>query len=316
VHDELLRPVPKDDRIRGLRLPVRLYTSPLAHRLIPARAALAIISLVGGPSWGQDQATERRQAEHLMEDLLLHTPRAGEAHALARRNVAEIARLRELFWRPWLLKRSRVLGREHWHAAHAGGRGCLVVVGHLGGLYALAPVLWRDGFGVCSVSTPDYWAPMPTGFRGRLTLRLRDYAEAFGRGRAIPSDVRPEALVELLETGESVLIAFDIPGTAATPFLGRAVALAGGPATLAFRTGASVLPMLPERHGTRIDVRMFEPLDPADYRDAASLRAAVAAVFERLVLATPEIVDHRWYPSPLVTEVPPEVPSAGAVGEL
>ena len=63
--------------------------------------------------------------------------------------------------------------------------------------------------------------------------------------------------------------------------------------------------MLPERHGTRIDVRMFEPLDPADYRDAASLRAAIAAVFERLVLANPEIVDFSWYPSPLVTKVAP-----------
>jgi lauroyl/myristoyl acyltransferase len=79
--------------------------------------------------------------------------------------------------------------------------------------------------------------------------------------------------------------------------------LASGPATLAFRTGAKVLPMLPVREGTRIDVQILEPLDPADYPDLRSLRTAIAAVFERIVLANPEIVDFAWYPSPLVTEV-------------
>jgi lauroyl/myristoyl acyltransferase len=314
--DDMLTPVPQDDRVRDVRLPVRLYTSELAHRLVPARAALAIAAAVGTLGKRHAKATERRQAEHLMKDLLLHTPRAGEARELARRNLKEAAVLRELFWRPWLLKRSRVIGQEHWHAAHAGGRGCVVVVGHLGGLFALAPALWRHGFGVYSLTTPKYWEPMPPGFPGRWTLRLRDYAEALGRGRAIPTNLPPEVLIELLKTGASVLIAFDMPGSAATPFLGRSITLAGGPATLAFRTGASVLPVLPQRHGTRIDVRMFEPLDPADHRDAASLRAAIAAVFERLVLANPEIVDFAWYPSPLVTEVPPDVPSAEAVRDV
>jgi len=145
---------------------------------------------------------------------------------------------------------------------------------------------------------------------------VRHFAEAQGRGRAIPSNGKPERLIELLETGNSVLIAFDIAGMAATPFLGRSVALAGGPATLAFRTGVRVLPVLPERHGTRIDVRMFEPLDPADHADAGSLRAAIAGVFERLVLANPEIVDFAWGPSPLVTEVPPAVPSAEAAWDV
>jgi lauroyl/myristoyl acyltransferase len=267
--------------------------------------ALSLAAAVKAPSWFDDRVTERRHAEHLMKDLLLHTPRAGEAAALTRRNMAEVARLRELFWRPWLLKHSRVLDPQHWHTAHADGRGCLIVVGHFGGLYALPPVLWRHGFDMWTVSTPMYWEPMPPGFRGRLALRGRAFAEALGQGRAIPSSSPPEVLYGLLERGETVLIAFDVAGTAATPFLGRSVALAGGPASLAFRTGASVLPMLPERHGTRIDVRLFEPLDPADFRDAMALRVATAAVFERLLLEKPEIVDFGAYPSPLVTEVPP-----------
>jgi lauroyl/myristoyl acyltransferase len=270
---------------------------------MPAPIALAIVSAVGTPGRRHRKADELRRAERLMKDLLLYTPRAGEARALARRNVAEISRVRELFWRPWLLKRSRVIGEEHWEAAYAGERGCVVVVGHLGAVYAVSRILRQHGFNHYGVATPRYWEAQAPGYLGLMTLYLRsEYAEAVGAGRLVSSTARPELLIELLERGESVLIAFDVPGSAATPFLGRSVALSGGPATLAFRTGAKLLPVLPERHGTRIDLRMFKPLDPADYRDLPSLRAAIARVFEQLVLAKPEIVDFAWYPSPLVTE--------------
>jgi lauroyl/myristoyl acyltransferase len=270
---------------------------------MPAAMALAIAPAIGNPDRRHRKADELRLSERLMTDLLLHTPRAGEARALARRNVAEISRLRELYWRPWLLERSRVIGEQHWEAAHAGGRGCVVVMSHLGLVYVLPRILSQHGFGVYFVGTPKYWEPQPPGYFGLLIHHLRgEYATAGGAGRLVSSTARPGLLIELLERGESVVIAFDVPGSAATPFLGRSVALSGGPATLAFRTGAKVLPVLPERHGVRIDLRMFEPLDPADYRDLRSLRAAIARVFEHLVLAKPEMVDFAWYPQPLVTE--------------
>jgi lauroyl/myristoyl acyltransferase len=296
------RSFPVWDRARGRRL-ARLYTSKHLHRLMPASIALAIAPFVGNPDRYQRKDLERKRAERLMTDLLLHTPRAAEARTLARRNVAEIARLRELYWRPWLLKRSRVIGREHWEAAHAGGRGCVVVISHLGLVYVAPRILRRHGYEVYFVGTPKYWEPQAPGYMGLLMHYLRtEYATAAGVGRLISSTAPPERLIELVSRGGSVVIAFDVPGSAATPFLGRSVALSGGPATLAFWTGAKVLPMSTERHGTRTDLRMFEPLDPADYRDPRSLRAAIARVFEQIVLAKPEVVDFGWYPQPLVTE--------------
>ncbi|MGH2915003.1 MAG: hypothetical protein ACRDMX_08445, partial [Solirubrobacteraceae bacterium] len=125
---------------------------------------------------------------------------------------------------------------------------------------------------------------------------------ALGRGRLIPNDTEPERLIELVASGATVGIAFDVPGSAATPFLGRSVALSGGPATVAFRTGCKVLPVITERRGARIDLRMLAPLDPADHRDLASLRVAIARTYEPFVVARPEIVEIAWYPSPLVTE--------------
>jgi lauroyl/myristoyl acyltransferase len=299
LSDERRGPVPQDDRVREVRPLVRLYASNHTHRLLPARAALAIAAALGTPWPG-----ERRDAERLMEDLLLYTPRASEAPALARRYLREKSRVRELLWRPWLLKRSRVIGKEHWEAAHTDGRGCVIVVGHMGATFAGIPILARHGYDLYAVGGAHYWQPMPPGFIGLLLLQLRrEYSEKpLGNHRLIPSDARPERLIELLESGASIFIAFDVPGSAATPFLGRSVPLSGGPATLAFRTGAKVLPVIPERHGSRIDLRMLEPLDPADYRDLRSLRAAIARTFELLVLEKPEIVEVAWYPSPLVTE--------------
>ncbi len=304
ANEEISGRVPQDDHVRDVGLGTRLYTTPFVHRLLPAKLALALVSRFGSPEARNGRAVERQQAEHLMQDLLEYTPRAGEARKLARRNVAEVARLRELFWRPWLIKHSRIVGHEHWEAAHADGRGCLIVVGHFGGLFGLAPALKHHGYHLYSVTSSHYWEPMPPGFEGLWTLRLRDYAQALGPGTAIPNDEPAERFLEVLERGDTLLIAFDLPGSAATPFLGRSVALTGAPATLAFRTGARVLPILPLRDGSHVVVNMYEPLDATHYRDASALRAAIAQVFEQLLVEHPDNVDYTWYPSPLVTEVP------------
>jgi lauroyl/myristoyl acyltransferase len=250
---------------------------------------------------------ERGDAERFMRELLMHTPRAGEAQELGRRWLVEKARLRELFWRPWLLKRSRVLGREHWDAARAHGRGCVIAFGHLVATWAVPAILGTRGFKHYVVMSPHYWQPMPPGYEGLALLhRRREYAEKpLGNSRVLSVEGRPSRLLELLEAGESVGLTFDTPGFAATPFLGRVVALTGGPATLAFKAGAKVLPVAPERHGTRLDLRLYPPLDPADHDNPRSLRAAIAHSFEPIVLARPEAVELAWYPSPLVRELEP-----------
>src|SRR3954451_2521754 len=296
---------PPDDEVRDLRPLVRLYGSGHAHRLLPARLALALVGALEPPVRHRRNPATRQRVERFMTDLLLYTPRAGEARTLARRYMAEKARQRELVWRPWLLKRSRIIGREHWNAAHSGGRGCVVVIGHMGGTFAVPAILARLEAELYMVTSPHFWEAPPPGWIGMLMVQVRkEYAEKFlGRSHLIPSKASPGRLVELLESGASILIAFDVPGSAATPFLGRSVALGGGPGTLAFRTGAKVLPVIPERHGARIDLRILEPIDPADHRDLRSLRAGIARTFEPFVVANPEMVELTWDPAPLVTEV-------------
>ncbi len=283
---------------------IRAYVSRYTHRLVPAAVALPILAALEPAVRRRRNPVEGIDAERFMSDLLQYTPRSDEARELARRHLRERSRLRELFWRPWLLKDSRIIGREHWDAAHSGGRGCVLVLGHLGGSFAVSGILGRHGFDVHMVSSAHFWRELPPGLTGQAHRFLREeYGErALGAERLIPNDAPPERLVELVEAGATVGIAFDVPGSAATPFLGRSVALASGPASLAYRTKAKLLPVICERHGTRIDLRMLEPLDAADHRDLRSLRAAVAKTYEPLIVAKPEMVEVAWYPSPLVTE--------------
>ena len=311
AQEALEGPVPQNDHVAEASLPARIYASTRTHRLLPAGPALALAGRIGPAVRRGRNSAERRDGQRFMADLLLHTPRAAEADELAERWLIEKSKLGELFWRPWLLERSRILGREHCDVARQRDRGCLFVVGHIGGHWSVDAILIRHGLEHYAVSHPHHWEPVPPGYKGLAKLhQRREYLEKpLGGSRIILSNGPPERPLRLLEAGNSLLIAFDVAGSAATPFLGRSVALAGGPATLAFRTKATVVPAVPERHGSRIDLRFLPPIDPADHPDPRSLRAAIARTFEQVVLERPEAVELAWFPSPLVTETPPaEVP--------
>jgi lauroyl/myristoyl acyltransferase len=286
-------------------LPARIYGSKHAHRLLPARVALPLAAALGPALRQRRNPAERRAAERFLTDLLLHTSRAGEAAELTDEWLAEKARSRELFWRPWLLRHSRVVGREHWDSAHADGRGCLLVLGHIGPTWAISRILAIADLPAHIVSAAQYWKPLPPGYDGLAQRNWRrEYTENEGV-RLLRNDGPPERLLTLLERGETVAIAFDVGGSAITPFLGRSVALAGGFATIAARTGCWVLPIVPRRRGSRIDLHLLEPVDASALRDARSVRLRITQTFERVVLEAPHAVELAWYPSPLVTEVPP-----------
>ncbi len=304
-------PVPQDDEIRDVSLPARIYGSPLVHRLLPASVALELAARVGPAMRQRRNPAERRDAERFMRELLAHTPRAAEAPELAGRWLAEKSRMGELFWRPWLLRGASVQGLEHWHAARAGGRGAVLVFGHILGAWTVPGILGTVGLPVYIVIGPHYYEPMPAGYPGiALMHRRRAYGEqVLPMDHLVLATGRPERLKELVEAGEVVAIAFDAPGRAPTPFLGRTVGFGGGAPRLALETGAKVLPAAPERHGTRLVMRFYPPIDPADHQDTTSLRAAIAAAFEPIVVARPEAVELAWIPCPLITEVPAKATS-------
>jgi lauroyl/myristoyl acyltransferase len=284
---------------------LRIYADPRSHRVLPAPVALALVGWVEPLLRRLRNPVEEADAQRLMSDLLQYTPRAGEARAATRRHLRERCIMRELFWRPWLLRRARIIDPQHWDVARAGGRGSVVVLAHIGASWAVPGILGLRGYDDFHlVGSAHVWDDLPPGLVGRMHTYLREeYGERMlGAERLVKNTVEPERLIELIEQGASVGIAFDVPGSAATPFLGRSVALTSAPASLAFHTGVKVLPVIAERHGVRMHLRMLEPLDPADYRDLRALRAAIARTYEPIVMARPQSVENAWYPSPLVTE--------------
>jgi lauroyl/myristoyl acyltransferase len=297
--------VPQDDRLTDVSLLARLHGNKHVHRLMPARLAVPLAAWLGPVARQLRDPAELRVATEFMSDLLLYTPRSGEARKLARRWMREKARLNELVWRPWLLKHSRFHGMEHWEAVRRDGRGCFVVFGHQGAYWVMPTLLSRLDAGAHVVGIPAYWEPLPPGYLALQWLhRRREYLEKplSGAARYVSSLGPPERQVELLRAGKPIGIAFDVPGSVPTPFLGRSIALGGATVRLAHTEGVSILPASIERQGIRIDVRIHPPIHAADHADVRSMNHAMARTFESIVLAQPESLHLYMHPSPLVTE--------------
>jgi lauroyl/myristoyl acyltransferase len=299
-----------DDRVEGVRLFERLYVLPATHRLLPTPAALALATL-------RAKVRERRNPVELektrryLSVLLQNTPRAGEAEALAPRLMAEKSRNQEILYRRFTMHRHTVEGVEHWRAAGEGGRGFVVVFGHIGASWCVAPVLRQAGLKTYIVIGPHYW-DLPHGFKGlEFRYRRRNLEERIGKECVLSSEGPPERLVELIQAGEAVLLAWDAPGRAATPFLGNTAAVGGGPSRLAFGLQTNVLPVVPERKGGAYVIRILPPLDSREFADHRELRAAIARVYEPIVVEKPEALEYAWDPPPLITP-PDQAPWANA----
>lgn len=282
-----------------------LYATPRNHRILPAFLAVWLAGYLEPVARRLRNPQEAVEAQRLMSDLLQFTPRAHETRQATRRHLRERSMMRELMWRPWLLRWARIDGAHALDEARDGGLGCVVVIAHIGASWAVSGIFGRYGYDdVHVVASAHYFDDLPDDLVGRTHRHLHQtYAmDALGPDRVHSNTAPPERLTELIRAGDTVAIAFDVPGSTATPFLGRSVALASGPASLAFQTGAKVVPVIARRSGVRLRLQILTPIEPTDYRDLPSLRAAIARAYEPILLKNPEIIENAWYPSPLVTE--------------
>jgi lauroyl/myristoyl acyltransferase len=223
---------------------------------------------------------------------------AGTEEDVARRALAEYFQCTEVFWRPWLMTSGRIEGMEHYQAANSEGRGVVTVLSHFGNPHAQFPTMRRWGIDAWVIAASHHYMDIGNGYRGRFARQGATYIELLGEGRAIPrtaSDVPIEQRafsrsLRVLEQGATLIVAFDAVGSLPTPFLGRRLMLASGPAKLAVAADAMVVPFVNRLCGHQPVVRFAPALDPRDFDGPEPLQSAIAAVMEEWALERPESV--------------------------
>ncbi len=264
----------------------------IARALPPALAHP--LARVAARTWMATSTARRQQVARNLERIAAATSARGAADASTDAVFAHYARYwYELFRLPHedptrLDARVDCVGFEYLEAAAAGHRGMLLALPHLGNWDFAGAWLASQGYAVTAVAEPvdppelfDWFAAT----RARIGIQVvplgPDAASAVLRALA---DERVVCLVcDRDITGDGVDVTF----------FGERTRLPGGPALLALRTGAPLLPVglsfLPEgRHG----IRILPPL-PTDRRgrlrdDVARVTQQLADVFEELIGAAPD----------------------------
>ena len=260
-------------------------------QLLPRRAATALGVLVG-TAWWAASPTRRR----VVQDNLTHVTPAASG-ALVRRAFRSYAR----YWVDGatidLADHARfaadfvLRGEQHLTGPLGEGRGVILALPHLGsweigGMYGLS--IGHPLIAVAEVLEPPELFAFFVAERRRIGLEVVP-ADAGALGALLPR-LRSGAIVALVADrvvrGEGV----------AVEFFGARTTFPGGPALLALRSGAALVPCaIYQRPHGRFEASARPELEVAREggirEDVARLTGALAREFEELVAAAPE----QWH---------------------
>jgi KDO2-lipid IV(A) lauroyltransferase len=281
----------------------RLVVSCLAHgvRLLPygwlrvPGQALGLFCYVSMPRYRRVARANLRRAygDRWSERQISDT---------ARRSFCELGTtVIEALWMPRLdrdeLHRLVCLeGREHLDGALERGRGAILVSAHYGNWEIMAPRLVDAGY---RISTIVRDADDPGINRVLNEIRV-------GAGqRILPRSGATRPALACLRRNEVLALLLDqntLKGGVFVDFFGVPAATAAGPATLAVRTGAPLVPLFCIREPDRTHrIRVLPPLYPAKGEDTGAeivrLTASVTQAIEEQVRARPEQwtwLHNRW----------------------
>jgi len=187
-----------------------------------------------------------------------------------------------------------VEGREELEALRAEGKGFILVTGHLGNFEFLGR--WLADQGV--PSTVIVRDPSNPAFAAYVR-KMREY----GGNEALSRGTSPRELLSRLRKGRVITLGIDQNCTDLfVPFFGVPAGTPTGPAVIALRTGAKLLPSFCVREPDDSYRIIFgEPITPASTgdrdADVARVTAEASAALERVVRRYPEQwlwLHNRW----------------------
>ena len=184
-----------------------------------------------------------------------------------------------------LVQRVTIDGREHLDAALARGRGAIVAVPHMGSWDMIASYAGVIGYRIVAVVDP---------FPDSLNASIVRSRERFGLRVVQVGRAAVRALTQALAANSVVALLCDLehgPGVDVR-FFGRRAVVPGGPAALALKTGAALLPMYqystaPGRYHANIDPELA--WDKAETKE--NLMQRIIRRFEDFIRERPD----QWF---------------------
>jgi KDO2-lipid IV(A) lauroyltransferase len=184
-----------------------------------------------------------------------------------------------------LIRHMTFEGREHLDAALAGGRGAIIAVPHMGSWDMAGSYAGALGYSISAVAER---------FPGSLNEAVVSTRRRFGLNVIMLGRSAVRAITEALNANHIVALLCDLeqgPGLDVR-FFGRRAVVPGGPAAIALKTGAPLMPacqyaVAPGRHHVHLDA----PLSIAEGETKETLMQRVVSRLEDFIKERPE----QWY---------------------
>jgi KDO2-lipid IV(A) lauroyltransferase len=281
-------------RIRHAATIPALEAARYFARLLTHRGALRVGATLGAIAFFAARRERLLAQRQLLDTGVARTP--ADARRLAREVFRNLGMslfewLHAMRWpRERLRARVHFDGRDHLHAAGAGGRGYIIVSGHFGN-WELMPRVFE------AVTGTPVAAVMTDPRNTRLTRWIVRHREVCGI-RIIPQGRSGMAVLRHLLKGGALglMIDQDSRRTAGlfVPFFGRPALTPSGPAFLARRTGCALVPMTmtrdaadPTRHRFCIHPPIWPDSALDDESDIRRITETITRQLEACIRASP-----------------------------
>jgi phosphatidylinositol dimannoside acyltransferase len=245
----------------------------------------------GGTAWFWLSAAQRRAALDNYAAALGRDRSDPEVSRVARRAFQNYGRMLMDFVLMGslapdeLIERMTIDGRDHLDAALSRGRGAIMAVPHMGSWDMAGSYAGALGYRITAVAER---------FPGSLNDAVVRTRQRFGLDVATLGRSAVRAITRALEANSIVALLCDLeqgPGVTVS-FFGRRSVVPGGPAAIALKTGAALMPAYqyataPGRHHVHLD----PPLTWAAGETKEGLMQRVVSRFEDFIKERPE----QWY---------------------
>ena len=250
-----------------------------------------IVATPGGTAWFWLSAGQRRAALDNYAAALGRERSDPEVARVARRAFQNYGRMLMDFLLVGsltpeeLLQRVTFGGLEHLDAALAGGRGVIMAVPHMGSWDMVGAAGGALGYPISAVTER---------FPGSLNEAVVRTRQRFGLDVIMLGRSAVRAITDALQTNRVVALLCDLeqgPGLEVR-FFGRRAIVPGGPAAIALKTGAPLIPACQYvtsrgRHHMQLD----PPMALRDGETKESLMQRIVSRFEDFIKERPD----QWY---------------------